>query len=84
MASEYGAKGIRFNALCPLLGGTGLFETFTGLPNTVENREKFLFNVPMGRLCEPGDVAGAALFLCSDDASFVTGTTLEVDGGKCI
>ncbi|KAI9744847.1 MAG: hypothetical protein M1818_001772 [Claussenomyces sp. TS43310] len=84
LAAEYGAHGIRVNALCPLLGATGLFETFTGLPNTEENQKAFLGNVPMGRLCTPSDVAGAALFLCSEEASFITGTTLEVDGGKCV
>jgi NAD(P)-dependent dehydrogenase (short-subunit alcohol dehydrogenase family) len=84
LAAEYGPKGIRVNAICPLLGATGLFETFTGLPNTKENQAAFLGNVPMGRLCTPNDVSSAALFLCSDEAAFVTGVCMEVDGGKCV
>ncbi|KAL0255012.1 hypothetical protein SLS55_009539 [Diplodia seriata] len=84
LAAEYGPHGIRVNSVCPLLSGTGLFESFVGLPPTPENMQKFLFNVPMGRLCEPQDVAGACLFLASDDAKFVTGINMEVDGGKCI
>lgn len=53
-----------------------------GVKDTPENREKFLGNVPLGRLCEPSDVANAVLFLASDDAKFITGTCLEVDGGR--
>ncbi|OJD36995.1 short-chain dehydrogenase reductase family [Diplodia corticola] len=84
LAAEYGPNGIRVNSVCPLLSGTALFESFTGMPPTPENMQKFLFNVPMGRLCEPQDVAGACVFLASDDARFITGINMEVDGGKCI
>jgi len=84
LAAEYGPYGIRVNSICPLLGGTGLFETFTGVPDTEENRKQFLGNVPMGRLCEARDVADACLFLASDEARFITGTCLEVDGGRGI
>ncbi len=84
LAAEYGSHHIRVNAVCPLLGATGLFSAFTGLEDTEDNRKKFLFNVPMGRLCEPRDVADACLVLASDESRFVTGTCLEVDWGKCI
>ena len=64
--------------------GTGLFQTFTGVEDTPENRSKFLGNVPMGRLCEPSDVAAVVSFLAGPDAAFITGTNLEVDGGRSI
>lgn len=84
LALEYGPQRIRVNSICPLLCGTGLFETFAGIPDTPENRKKFLSNVPLGRLTETSDVANTALFLASDDASFITGVNLEVDGGRTI
>ncbi|TGO27854.1 hypothetical protein BPAE_0036g00650 [Botrytis paeoniae] len=84
LAAEYGSKNIRVNSICPLLAGTGLFSTFTGVEDTPENRDKFLFNVPLGRLCTPEDVANYCLFLASDEARFITGTCLEVDGGRGI
>jgi NAD(P)-dependent dehydrogenase (short-subunit alcohol dehydrogenase family) len=60
------------------------FEEFCGLPDTPENRAKFISNVPLGRLCEAEDVADACLFLASDDAKFVTGINMEVDGGRAV
>ncbi|RDW72144.1 hypothetical protein BP5796_08178 [Coleophoma crateriformis] len=84
LAAEYGPSNIRVNSICPLLSGTGLFETFAGVPDTPENRQKFLFNVPLGRLCDPLDVANYCLYLATDEASFVTGTCLEIDGGRGI
>ncbi|KAF2184125.1 short-chain dehydrogenase/reductase SDR [Zopfia rhizophila CBS 207.26] len=84
LALEFGPHQIRVNSICPLLCGTGLFESFAGVPDTPENRKKFLGNVPLGRLTETVDVANAALFLASDEASFITGVNLEVDGGRTI
>lgn len=55
-----------------------------GMPYNEENMKKFLFNVPLGRLTQPSDVANYCLFLASDEAKFITGTCLEVDGGRCI
>jgi len=55
-----------------------------GVEDTPENRQKFVGNVPLGRLTEPSDVANAALFLCSDEGKFVTGINMEVDGGRAI
>jgi len=84
LAAEYGPHQIRVNAILPLLTATGLFETFVGVPPTEENFKKFLGNVPMGRLGEVEDVANYALWLASDESMFVTGTALEVDGGRGI
>jgi NAD(P)-dependent dehydrogenase (short-subunit alcohol dehydrogenase family) len=84
LAAEFGPFNIRVNAIAPLLCATGLFETFVGVPDTLENREKFVSNVPLGRLTETVDVANAALYLASDEGAFLTGTNLEVDGGRSI
>ncbi|KAM0795503.1 oxidoreductase [Usnea florida] len=84
LAAEFGPQGIRVNSVCPLLGGTGLFEAFSGVPDTPENRARFLSNVPLGRLCEASDVASACLYFASDDSSFVTGINMEVDGGRAV
>jgi NAD(P)-dependent dehydrogenase (short-subunit alcohol dehydrogenase family) len=64
--------------------GYNRFETFVGVPPNEENFKKFLFNVPLGRLTDPVDVANYCLFLASDEAKFITGTCLEVDGGRGI
>ncbi|OBR07240.1 short-chain dehydrogenase/reductase family Oxidoreductase [Colletotrichum higginsianum IMI 349063] len=84
LAAEYGAHQIRVNSVCPLLSGTGLFESFAGQADTPENRSKFTDNVPLRRLCEAADVADACLFLASDESKFITGINLEVDGGRAI
>jgi len=84
LAAEYGKHGIRVNALCPLLSGTGLFSTFVGVEHTPENVQKFLFNVPLGRLTDPLDVANMALYLSSDEGKFITGVNLEIDGGRAV
>ena len=54
------------------------------MPDTPENRKKFLSNVPLGRLCDASDVASACLFLASDESTFVTGINMEVDGGRSV
>ncbi|KAJ5204608.1 4-formylbenzenesulfonate dehydrogenase [Penicillium cinerascens] len=84
LAAEYGKHQIRVNSVCPLLGATGLFESFSGLPDTPENRAQFISNVPLQRLCEASDVSNACLFLASDEAKFITGINLEVDGGRAV
>ncbi|MGE4633973.1 MAG: glucose 1-dehydrogenase [Arenicellales bacterium] len=84
LAVEYASDQIRINALCPVIGETGMLETFMGVPDTPENRKKFEATIPMGRFSTPSDVAAAALFLASDDAAFITGITMEVDGGRCV
>ena len=84
MAVELAPEQIRVNALCPVIGETALMETFMGVPDTPENRKKFEATIPLGRFSTPHDIAEAALFLASDSAAFLTGVTLEVDGGRCI
>ncbi|WP_322097098.1 glucose 1-dehydrogenase [Pelagibius sp.] len=84
MAVELAPDRIRVNAVCPVIGETALMETFMGLPDTPENRRKFEATIPLGRFSTPHDIAEATLFLASDAAAFLTGVTLEVDGGRCI
>jgi 3-oxoacyl-[acyl-carrier protein] reductase len=55
-----------------------------GVPDTPENRAKFIATIPMGRMSRPEDIAQAAVYLASARASFVTGVILEVDGGRCV
>lgn len=84
MAVELAPDNIRVNALCPVIGETGLLETFMGRPDTPENRAPFVAGIPLGRMSKPIDVAQAALYLVSDEAEFITGVTLEIDGGRSI
>jgi 3-oxoacyl-[acyl-carrier protein] reductase len=84
MAVELGPDNIRVNAICPVMGMTGMFELFTGLPNTPENNEKFIGTIPLGRFSQPKDIAAAAVFLASEEAEFFTGVELPVDGGRTI
>jgi 3-oxoacyl-[acyl-carrier protein] reductase len=84
MAAELGPDNIRVNCVNPVIGETGLLEEFMGMPDTPENRKKFLATIPLGRFSKPADIAAACVFYASDDAAFVTGTCLEVDGGRCV
>jgi 3-oxoacyl-[acyl-carrier protein] reductase len=84
MAVELGPDGIRVNAICPVMGATGMLELFMGMPDTPENRKKFIGTIPLGRLAESKDVARAALFLASEDAEFITGVEFPVDGGRTV
>ncbi len=84
MAAEFGPHNIRVNCVNPVIGDTGLTAEFMGVPNTPENRAKFLAGIPLGRFSTPQDIANACLYLASDDAAFITGVCLEVDGGRCI
>ncbi|HMM63739.1 MAG: SDR family oxidoreductase [Mesorhizobium sp.] len=83
MAVELAPKNIRVNCLCPVAGDTGMLERFMGA-DTPEIREKFRASIPLGRLSTPLDIANAALWLASEEAAFITGVALEVDGGRCI
>jgi 3-oxoacyl-[acyl-carrier protein] reductase len=83
MAVEFAPDRIRVNALCPVAGETPLLGAFIG-GDTPENRAKFRASVPLGRLSTPRDIANAALYLASDEAEFITGVALEVDGGRCV
>ena len=84
LAAELGADRIRVNCINPVLGETGLMTEFMGVEDSPENRQRFLATIPLGRLSTPQDIANAALYLASDEAEFITGTCLEVDGGRCI
>jgi len=84
MAVELAPDKIRVNAVCPVAGDTPLLATFMGKPDTPENRAPFLATIPLGRLSTPADIASAALYLASDEASLLTGVLLQVDGGRCI
>jgi 3-oxoacyl-[acyl-carrier protein] reductase len=84
MAAELGPDNIRVNAICPVMGATGLIEQFLGVPDTPENRAKIVAGIPLGRMSTPEDVANAALYLASDASQFITGVELPVDGGRTI
>ncbi len=84
LAVDLAPDNIRVCAIAPVIGATGLLETFMGTEDTPETREKFMATIPLGRFSDPVDVANAALYLASDEADFITGVVLEVDGGRTI
>ena len=82
LARELATKGVRLNVVCPGLTETGMLESFMqGAGNPDKLREAYRRAVPIGRLGKPEDIAGAVLFLASDDAEFITGQVLSVSGG---
>lgn len=83
MAVELAPDAIRVCALNPVAGETGMLHLFMG-EDTPERRAQFQSTIPLGRFSQPRDIANAALFLCSDEAEFLTGVCMEVDGGRCI
>lgn len=83
MAVELAPDRIRVCALAPVAGETPLLATFMG-EDTPEKRQAFVNSIPLGRFSTPQDIANAALYLASDEASMITGVVLEVDGGRCI
>ena len=83
MAVELAPQGIRVNAINPVAGETPLLKSFMG-EDTPEKRAQFISTIPIGRFSTPEDMGNAACFLCSDEASMVTGVAMEVDGGRCI
>lgn len=84
MAVELGPDNIRVNAICPVMSPTGMIADFMGMPDTPENRSKFIGNIPLGRLATPTDIAKATVYLASDQADFITGIELPVDGGRAV
>ncbi len=84
LALELADEKIRVNGLCPVAGETPMLKDFLGEQNPEESHKKFISTVPLGRLAEPKDIANAALYLCSDEADFITGVMLEIDGGRSI
>jgi len=84
MAVELAPDRIRVHAICPVMGATGLLEQFMGMPDTPENRARFIATIPLGRMCEGADVANVAVFLATDASHFLTGMEVPVDGGRII
>lgn len=84
LAVELGPDGIRVNNICPVMGETALLEDFMGVPDTPENRARFVATIPLGRLSTPTDIAAVAVFLASDEAAFLNGVELPVDGGRVV
>ncbi len=82
MAIELAPDNIRVNAICPVLGATGLTELFMGQPDNPEVRQKFMGSIPLGRMSHPSDIANACVWLAEDATSFITGVLLPVDGGR--
>jgi 3-oxoacyl-[acyl-carrier protein] reductase len=83
MAVELAPDNIRVNVINPVAGETPMLAAFMGA-DTPEMRAKFVASIPLGRLSQPSDIATAAVFFASDEAAFVTGACLEVDGGRCV
>ncbi len=84
LAVELAPWKIRVNSICPVMGATGLLESFMGVADTPENRARFISTIPLGRLSRPEDIANAALYLASDEAEFITGVEFPVDGGRTV
>lgn len=84
LAVELGPDNIRVNAICPVMGESALLESFMGMPDTPENRKKFIATIPLGRLARPSDIAAAAVFLASDAAEFISGVEFPVDGARTV
>jgi len=83
MAAELAKDNIRVNVINPVAGETAMLADFMG-QDTPERRAQFVASIPLGRLSQPSDIATAAVFFASDEASFITGACLEVDGGRCV
>jgi 3-oxoacyl-[acyl-carrier protein] reductase len=83
MAAELARDNIRVNVINPVAGETAMLADFMG-EDTPQKRAQFIATIPIGRLSRPSDVATAAVFFASDEAAFITGACLEVDGGRCI
>ena len=84
LAVELGPDRIRVNCICPVMGESALLESFMGMPDTPQNRQKFIATIPLGRLAKPGDIAAAAVFLASDAAEFISGVEFPVDGARTV
>ncbi|KAH8424484.1 uncharacterized protein LDX57_002235 [Aspergillus melleus] len=81
LAVEWAPHNIRVNAVCPSVGDTAMMPLFLGQDSSAEAHAKMLSSIPLGRVCQPADVANSIVFLASDEASYLTGVCLEVDGG---
>lgn len=81
LASELAEDDVRVNAICPVATDTGMLPEFTSEGLTMDD---IADTIPLGRLADPDDIAQAATFLASEEADMITGTALEVDGGRDI
>jgi 3-oxoacyl-[acyl-carrier protein] reductase len=85
LAAEFGPDNIRVNCINPVFNpDTGLSAEFAGGPVDENRRAKFLASIPLGRFSSSLDVANAALYLASDEAAFISGVCIEVDGARCV
>jgi 3-oxoacyl-[acyl-carrier protein] reductase len=85
LAAELGPDNIRVNCLNPVMNPTtGMGELFAGGELTEERLARFRSTIPLGRFSSALDVANAALFLASDEAAFISGVCIEVDGARCV
>ncbi|KAF9884831.1 hypothetical protein FE257_001174 [Aspergillus nanangensis] len=84
LAIEWAPHNIRVNAVCPSVGDTAMMPLFLGHDSSAEAHAKMLSSIPLGRVCQPTDVANTVAFLASDEATYLTGVCLEVDGGRGI
>jgi len=85
MAAEFGPERIRVNCVNPVFSpDTSLSADFAGGALTEEAKERFLATIPLGRFSSPLDVANACLYLASDEAAFISGVCIEVDGARCV
>lgn len=84
MAVELAADGIRVNVIAPVMAATALLGEFMGVPDTPENRARFVATIPLGRMCDTADVGNVAVFLASPEAGFLTGIEMPVDGGRSV
>jgi len=83
MAAELAADHIRVNAIAPVAGRTAMFDVMFG-EGVDAASDRLVESIPLGRLCTPDDIASAAVYLASDEAAFVTGVILPVDGGRMV
>ena len=81
---ELAPDKIRVNCVAPVMGETALLESFMGVPDTPENRAKFIATIPLGRLAKPIDVANVCLYLATDEAEFISGVVFPVDGARTV
>ncbi|KAF2163051.1 hypothetical protein M409DRAFT_26497 [Zasmidium cellare ATCC 36951] len=84
LAAEFAPFNIRCNAILPVVAETGMVASVLGGEDSAEGRERLRAQIPLGRICTPGDVAGAACFLAGEESSFITGVELPVDGGRSL
>jgi 3-oxoacyl-[acyl-carrier protein] reductase len=83
MAADLAADGIRVNAIAPAAGRTPMFDSMFG-DQLEQGIDRVLETIPLRRLCDPEDIASAAVYLASAEASYVTGIVLPVDGGRLV